>query len=81
MPIRAALAAVAVADLDQAKDFYTTVFGRPADIEPMPTLTQWDIDGGGSLQVVESPDLSGSSMATLLVSDFDSFAIRSPRPA
>ena len=32
MPITAALAAVAVADVDRARTFYETVFGRPAQL-------------------------------------------------
>lgn len=71
MPISAALAAVAVADLEQARIFYTKLFGRPADVEPMPTLAQWDLEPSGGVQVVEDGERSGSSMCTLLVSDLD----------
>lgn len=70
MAIRTALAAVAVFDLGEAKEYYARLFGRPADIEPMPTLAQWDLASGG-VQVVEKPDGHGSSMLTLLVDDFD----------
>lgn len=71
MPISAALAAVAVTDLDEAKEFYGRLFDRPADIEPMPTLAQWTLEPCGGVQVVEDAEHSGASLLTLLVSDFD----------
>lgn len=71
MPISAALAAVAVADLDEAKEFYGRLFDRPCDIEPMPTLAQWDLKPAGGVQVVEDDERSGSSLVTLLVADLD----------
>lgn len=71
MSIEVPLAAVAVADLAEAKEFYARLLGRPADLEPMPTLAQWDFSPAGGLQVVEMPDNAGRSMVTLMVSDFD----------
>lgn len=71
MPISAALAAVAVTDLDEAKEFYGRLFDRPADVEPMPTLAQWNLEPNGGVQVVEDAEHSGASMVTLLVSDLD----------
>ncbi len=71
MSIEIALAAVAVSDLGEAKEFYTRLLGRPVDVEPMPTLAQWDFTPAGALQVVESPAHAGHCMATLLVSDLD----------
>lgn len=71
MSIDTPLAAIAVADLAEAKEFYTRLLGRPADIEPMPTLAQWDFAPAGALQVVEGTENPGKSMATLMVSDFD----------
>ena len=73
MPITVALAAVAVDDLARAREFYGRLFGRPADLEPMPTLAQWDFPPSGGFQVVENASSAGASMATLLVSDFDDF--------
>lgn len=37
----------------------------------MPTLAQWDFIPAGGLQVVEMSENVGSSMVTLMVSDFD----------
>lgn len=73
MSITTALSTVAVRDLEEAKKFYSDLFGRGPDLEPMPTLAQWDIDNGGGVQVVEQPESSGSSMVTLLVTAFDGF--------
>jgi glyoxylase I family protein len=71
MDIDAALAAVAVSDLDAATTFYERLFGRAADLEPMPGLAQWDVEPRGGLQVVADTERSGASMVTLLVADFD----------
>lgn len=71
MSIEFPLAVVAVLDLAEAKEFYTRLLGRPADLEPMPTLAQWDFTPAGALQVVQSSENPGQSMVTLMVSDFD----------
>lgn len=71
MSIETPLAAVAVADLEEAKEFYARLFGRPADANPMPTLAQWDFEPAGGVQVVCVPEVAGTSMLTLLVSQFD----------
>jgi predicted enzyme related to lactoylglutathione lyase len=79
MPITVSLAAVAVDDLAVAKEFYGRLFGRPADLEPMPSLAQWDFPPSGGFQVVANAATAGASMATLLVSDFDGFLARLDR--
>lgn len=71
MSIDTALATAVVTDLEQAKEFYTRLLGRSLDLEPMPTLAQWDFSPAGGLQVVESAEHAGHAMVTLLVSDFD----------
>ncbi len=73
MAIATALSSVAVSNLAEAKTFYSNLFGRGPDQEPMPTLAQWDIENGGGVQVVAQSKGSGSSMVTLLVTDFDGF--------
>ncbi|MGB3828871.1 MAG: hypothetical protein WA962_08845 [Ornithinimicrobium sp.] len=50
-----------------------TLFGRGPGLEPMPTLAQCDIESDGVVRVVEQPENSGSSMMTLLVTDFNTF--------
>lgn len=71
MSITAALATVSVADLKEATEFYTRLFNRAADEEPMPTLAQWNFEPVGGVQVVEDANHSGSSLFTLLVTDLD----------
>lgn len=71
MSITAALATVSVADLKEAIEFYTRLFNRAADEEPMPTLAQWNLEPAGGVQVVEDANHSGSSLFTLLVTDLD----------
>lgn len=73
MALTTALSVVAVSDLARARGFYTNLFGRGPDLEPMPTLAQWDIENGGGVQVVEQPENSGSSLVTLIVTDFDGY--------
>lgn len=63
------LAGVAVSDPEQAKRWYTTHFGRPADAEPMPELpTEWRTPGG-VVQLVADPHRAGGSLVTLEVPD------------
>lgn len=68
MNISNVLAAVAVSDLERAKRWYTTLFGRPADAEPMPGLTEWHTSGG-VVQLVVDQQRAGGSLVTLWVPD------------
>jgi uncharacterized protein YndB with AHSA1/START domain/predicted enzyme related to lactoylglutathione lyase len=62
------LAAVAVADRVAAMPFYERLFGRPADVVPMPTDAEWNV-ADTTLQVVEAPDRAGRSLLTLVTDD------------
>ena len=62
------LAAVAVADRVAAMPFYEALFGRPADVVPMPVDAEWNV-AGTTLQVVEAPDRAGRSLLTLVTGD------------
>jgi predicted enzyme related to lactoylglutathione lyase len=74
MPVVSALAQVQVADLARATEFYSAVLGRGPDAEPMPSLKQWELPGGGGVQLTDgSPEKSGSTGVTLLVTDLDAF--------
>jgi uncharacterized protein YndB with AHSA1/START domain len=64
------LAAVAVADRPAAMPFYEKLFGRTADVVPMPSDAEWNA-GETTLQVVEAPDRAGRSMVTLITGDLD----------
>jgi predicted enzyme related to lactoylglutathione lyase len=69
MPIRNALASVAVSNISAASQWYEQLFGRPADSKPMPELAEWKFERGGWLQVYEQPKVAGKGSVTLAVSD------------
>ena len=68
MRIRNVLAGIAVSDLEQAKRWYETFFGRQVDAEPMPGLSEFHTDGG-VVQLVLDRERAGGSLATLWVPD------------
>jgi predicted enzyme related to lactoylglutathione lyase len=68
MQISKVWAGIAVADLEGAKVWYETLFGRPPDAEPMPGLIEWHAPGG-VVQVVLDQSRAGGSLATVWVSD------------
>lgn len=67
---------VVVGNFDRARGFYTKVFARGPDREPMPGLAEWHL-GGGGLQVLASERIPGKkgtpgqSYVTIAVSDLD----------
>lgn len=66
------LAAVAVKERDAALPFYGRLFGRPADVLPMPVDAEWNT-GGTTLQVVQDPERAGGSLLTLAVDDLRAY--------
>jgi len=44
MPIKNALASLAVKDMDSAVQWYEKLFGRPADSRPMPEVAEWKFE-------------------------------------
>src|SRR5262245_14052846 len=74
MPIQNALASVAVADLNAAVSWYENLFGRPADLRPMPEVAEWRFERGGWLQIYQSPQRAGAGSFTLAVEDIDEIA-------
>lgn len=71
MPIRNAIASLAVRDLDAALPWYGNLFGRPADSRPMPELAEWKFERGGWLQLYQGPERAGSGTVTLAVSSLE----------
>jgi predicted enzyme related to lactoylglutathione lyase len=71
MPIRNAIASVAVKDLKSASRWYERLFGRTVDSQPMPEVAEWRFERGGWLQVYELPQRAGSGSVTLSVSNLD----------
>ena len=73
MKINAVLAAVAVADMETAASWYEQVLGQPPTSRPMPSLTEWQIEGG-HLQIVHDPARAGASLLPLDVSHLEDTA-------
>jgi predicted enzyme related to lactoylglutathione lyase len=71
MPIKNALASVAVNDLASAVQWYERLFERPADSRDTPDVAEWKFEGGGWLQVYEGSERAGSGSFTLVVSNLD----------
>ncbi|MEO8674568.1 MAG: VOC family protein [Casimicrobiaceae bacterium] len=71
MPIRNALASVAVRDIESASTWYARLFGRAPDSTPMAEVAEWKFERGGWLQLYQLPDRAGTGSVTLAVSDID----------
>jgi hypothetical protein len=71
MPIRNAIASVAVRDLKSAAQWYERLLGRPADSKPMPEVAEWKFERGGWLQVYQLPERAGRGSVTLAVSSLE----------
>ena len=69
MHVQHVLAVVAVRDLEAADQWYETLFGRPADNRPMPSLVEWRVTDGGWVQVYVDPDRAGRAQLNLAVED------------
>jgi predicted enzyme related to lactoylglutathione lyase len=71
MPIKNALASVAVKELSTAVPWYEKLLGRSADSRPMPEVAEWKFERGGWLQVYQNAERAGSGSVTLAVSSLD----------
>ncbi|MDO9407305.1 VOC family protein [Patulibacter sp.] len=69
MQIDHVLAVVPVSDIDRADRFFETLFGRPADNRPMPSLVEWRAVDAGWVQVHRDADRAGSGLLNLAVAD------------
>jgi glyoxylase I family protein len=65
------LAVVAVSDIEAGRAWYTKLFGREPDNNPMPNLVEWRVTDGGWVQVTEDPMRAGNGMLNLAVSDIE----------
>jgi glyoxylase I family protein len=72
MAIDHVLAVVPVSDIEKSRDWYSSLFGRPADNNPMPTLVEWQVLPGAWVQVFSDPARAGSGLLNLAVDDLDS---------
>lgn len=71
MSIEHLLAVVPVSDLAAGREWYSALFGREPDNNPMPTLTEWQVIPGAWVQVFTDPDRAGFGLLNLAVSDLD----------
>jgi glyoxylase I family protein len=71
MTLEHLLAVVPVTDLDRSRRWYETLFGRPADNNPMPTLVEWQVVPGGWVQVFDDDQRAGSTTVNVAVRDLD----------
>jgi hypothetical protein len=69
MPITNALASLAVRDLSAASAWYETLLGPGT--RPMPEVIEWQLQGGGGLQVYAAPERAGHGSCTIIVTDID----------
>lgn len=65
------LAVVAVSDIEAGRTWYSKLFGRAPDNNPMQNLIEWQVTGSGWVQVTEDPQRAGNGMLNLAVSDLD----------
>ena len=72
MTVVNALASLAVRDLDAANRWYEKLLG--SGTRPMPEVVEWELEGGGGLQVYALPERAGQGSCTLIVSDIDAIA-------
>jgi hypothetical protein len=76
MTISGVLAQATVTDLASAEQWYTTLFGRGPDANPMEGLLEWHLGEGYGVQVWAEPDRAGRSSLVLQEDDLDALAQR-----
>ena len=69
MPLTNALASLAVRDLPTASAWYEKLLGPGT--QPMPEVIEWQLQGGGGLQVYAAPERAGHGSCTIIVTDID----------
>jgi glyoxylase I family protein len=72
MSIEHVLAVVPVRDVGRSRRWYETLFGRPADNNPMPNLMEWQVVPGGWVQAFTDDRHAGSTVVNFAVEDLDS---------
>jgi glyoxylase I family protein len=71
MSVEHVLAVVPVSDVDKSRQWYATLFGRPADNNPMPSLVEWQVLPGAWVQVFNDRDRAGSGLLNFAVDDLE----------
>lgn len=72
MSIAHVLAVVHVSDIATSRQWYASLFGRPEDNNPMPTLVEWQVLPGAWVQVFHDEQRAGSGALNLAVDDLES---------
>jgi glyoxylase I family protein len=71
MAIEHTLAVVPVTDIVRSEQWYTALFGRPADNNPMPSLVEWQVVPGAWVQVFHDPERAGRTLLNFAVDDLE----------
>ncbi|AFM15241.1 lactoylglutathione lyase family protein [Mycolicibacterium chubuense NBB4] len=71
MSIQHVLAVVPVSDIAVSQKWYATLFGRPEDNHPMPSLVEWQVLSGAWVQVFNDEGRAGSGLLNFAVDDLD----------
>src|SRR3974390_983127 len=72
MSITNALAGLAVRDLGASAQWYEQILGPGC--RPMPGVVEWQLEGGGGLQLYEGHERAGKGSCTLIVDDIQEIA-------
>jgi hypothetical protein len=62
-------AVVATRDYTTARSWYSRLFGREPDLEPVERVAEWQITAAAWLQLVQDPDRAGKSAVRFGVDD------------
>jgi hypothetical protein len=71
MSIAHVLAVVPVSDIETSRQWYASLFGRPEDNNPMPSLVEWQVLPGAWVQVFHDDQRAGSAQLNLAVDDLE----------
>jgi len=73
MTIQHTLAVLPVTDVETSRRWYTTLFDRAEDNNPMESLIEWQVLPGAWLQVFEDATRAGSGLFNVAVDDLDGY--------
>lgn len=71
MSIEHVLTVVPVSNMDRSRQWYQSLFGRPADNNPMPNLVEWQVIPGAWVQVYIDAERAGSTLVNFAVDDLE----------
>jgi catechol 2,3-dioxygenase-like lactoylglutathione lyase family enzyme len=69
--IQHVLGVVPVSDIATSRRWYESLFDRPEDNNPMPTLVEWQVLPGAWVQVFHDAQRAGSGLLNVAVDDLD----------